>query len=318
MFSTPPWMPTGMGIYVVVPAHYDGPGATDASAASNVPTWFAPGEWTGDVPRYGVVLFDEWGQGEQDVQKTGGEIILNGRLGTRSLPLGWRVLSASNRMSDRSGVQREMLHIINRRCQLDIEPHAPSWEYWATSQPDYCRPHYMTVSFAEQRPDLVFINEVPEGYKPYCTGRSLVRMDRDIRALRSQGEIEDNLIPTSDLAREFCGGWIGKDVGGAYFAHLKYFEKIPSIKEIIHSPSKARLPSKRDEQLVCAYQIAHHIEEENVDKLFEYTLRLAGEMQLVCVNAAKRSEARYAALRTIPSFGPWLLEHQDLLVASYS
>jgi len=319
MFSTPPWMPTPENIWVVVPPRYDGPGATDASAASEHPTWFTPGTWIAPslpIPRVGVVFFDEWAQAEDDVRKPAAEIILNGRIGTRALPVGWRVLSASNHTSDRSGVLREMMFIINRRCLLRIEMHAPSWLNWGSHQPDYNRPHYLTLSFAQQHPGVVFRDSVPDGTDPYCTPRSLTRMDRDIRALCSQEEIAANMMPLSDLAREYATGWIGAGAAAQYYTHLKYADRLPTLEEITQNPSRAKLPSERDVQMVCSYMIAHHINNETVEPLFTYMNRMVAEMQILCVRVARSELTRSKLLQTTPGFSQWLINNKDVLEAT--
>lgn len=318
-FSTPPWMPVageGGNIFVVVPPGYSGPGATDATAASEAPTWFSPGQWTGELPRLGVVFFDEWPQAEDDVRKAAAEIILNGRIGTRMLPMNWRVLSAGNRTTDRSGVLREMMFIINRRCRLSIDAHAPSWLHWAETQPSYNRPHYLTLSFAQAHPGVVFRDTVPDGTDPYCTPRSLVRMDRDVRALCTQEETNAGLMPLSDLAREYAAGWIGAGAAAQYYTHLKYSEQLPTVAEITASPAKAKLPPTRDAQMVCAYMIAHQIETNTVEALFTYMKRLVTEMQILTVRAARSELQRSKALQTTPGFSEWLIKHKDVLLAS--
>jgi hypothetical protein len=55
-------------------------------------------------------------------------------------------------MSDRSGVMRELMFIVNRRCKLNIDASLPAWLNWAQSQPDHSRPHYLTMSFAQKNP----------------------------------------------------------------------------------------------------------------------------------------------------------------------
>jgi hypothetical protein len=315
MFSTPPWVPTPETIFVVVPPKYEGPGGTDSTAASETPTWFPPGTWKGPLPRVGMVFFDEMAQAEDDVQKAASEVILNGRLGTRSLEPGYRVVSASNRLSDRSGVVRPLMHVVNRRALLRAEPHAPSWISWAEAQPDYNRPHYLTIDFARTHPEIVFSNHLPEGHDPFPTSRSLVRMDRDIKALRTQPEIDGDEMPLSDLAREFAAGWVGEAAAAQYYTHLKYADQLPKIGDIVADPKKAKLPERRDAQMVCAYMLAHHIADQTAQPIFTYFNRLTAEMQLLMVRVARSELRRSKLLQTTPGFSSWLLNNKELILA---
>jgi hypothetical protein len=302
VFSIPPWFPAKSNTYVVEP---DG-------------TWHKPGTWTGDVPEFGILFLDEFSQADEDVKKPSAELVLNGNVGNRFLPAGWRVISAGNRTTDRSGVMRELMHIINRRARLKLVPSLPAWLAWARAQPDATRPHYMTIAFAEQHPDVVFKDAIPAGSEPYCTPRSLVRMDRDIRALRTPQDRKDDRMPMNDLALEYCASWVGDGDAGQYMAHLKYADLIPTVGEIVADPQAAKLPPARDGQMVAGYMLAHHVDEDNAGPLFRYLTRLAVEMQVLAVRATQTDPKRQAAMMAAPGFTQWLSANKELLLASHS
>lgn len=302
VFSIPPWYPDNKNTFVVTP---DG-------------TWYGPGEWTGELPEYGVVFLDEWGQGDEDVRKPLAELILNGNVGTTFLPLGWRVVAAQNRMSDRSGVVREMMFIVNRRCLLKIQPDLPTWLDWVDDQPDEKRPHFLSVSFARKNPNVVFGESVPDGTDPFCTARTLCLMDRDLQALASDEDRERNRMPMTDLAREVCAGWIGQGSAGQYFTHLKYQDEIPEPEDVASQPRQAKLPKGHDAQMVTAYMLAHSISEDNARNYMRYVLRLAVDMQVLAVNVIAKDETRRRHLAVVPEYAQWITDNRELLAASHS
>jgi hypothetical protein len=104
VFSTPPWYPVKLNTIVILP---DG-------------TIIPKGQWEHEVPRVGVCFLDEFGQAEDDTKKAAAELLLHGEVGDDRLPDGWRVIAASNRMSDRAGVLRSLTFITNRRMLLRI------------------------------------------------------------------------------------------------------------------------------------------------------------------------------------------------------
>jgi hypothetical protein len=308
VFSTPPWYPTKENTWVVTPAAVGGRGSC---------TWYEPGTWDeNSIPEVGILFLDEWGQAEDDVKKPAAELLLNGNVGTCKLPRGWRVVAASNRVSDRSGVMRELVFTINRRGLMVIDPHMPTWRAWAERQPDRTRPHFMTISFAIKHPEVVFRDTVPEGYDPFCTPRSLCRMDKDLRAIRSEEDILHDRMPMDDIAREVAAGWIGSGTAGQYFVHLKYHEQLPDIEDVEDDPRTAKLPAGKDAQMVCAYMLAHSLKEENAQNIMRYILRMQNEMQIMAANIIGTEIKRAKAMVSVPEWQRFLSENHDILKAS--
>jgi len=298
VFSRPPWMPTNTTMHVVTP---DG-------------KWFGPGEWTGDVPRVGILFLDEWSQADEEVKKPAAELIYKGNVGECRLKADWRVLAAGNRTSDRSGVGRELMFIVNRRLLLRVEGRLPQWRDWANGLPDAKRPHYMTVSFAEKNPNIVFPDKVPDGTDPFCTPRSLVMMDRDLRALQSAQDIANDRLPMDATSRELCAGWVGEAAAAQYFTHLRYAEELPDIDDIVRKPGSAKLPSKIDAQMVCAYMLAHHVNDNTAAPIVDYVKRLDIKMQVLAFSAFTKSPHR-ADVLAVPAAQLWLKENKDLLTS---
>ena len=303
-FSTPPWMPTTANMEVAAP---DG-------------TFYRRGTYLDGIPRVGVLDMDEFGQAEDDVKKAAADILLYGSCGSASLPELWRVVAASNRMSDRSGVSRNLTFLVNRRCQHNIDPSLPVWLEWANRQAPDQRPHYLSISFAQKNPDLVFRDAVPAGTDPFCTPRTLCLMDQDLRALRSAEDIAKDRLPTDAGAREVCAGWIGSGEAAQFFTHLKYADELPDISDIEKQPKRAKLPAARDAQMVCGYMLAHHVTAKNAPQIMEYLERLNVEMQVLSVRAitaqADTFPERAAAIIDTREMSNWFARHKDLLMAS--
>jgi hypothetical protein len=318
VFSTPPWYPDNTNIFVFEPN-------PDGSV-----TMHAPGEWQGPLPVVGILFLDEWGQGDEDVRKPGASLIHQGNVGTCELPMGWRVVAAQNRPSDRSGVQRELMHIVNRRCLLDIDPDLATWLNWADDQPDGKRPHHLTRTFARKEPGIVFRPTLPDTADPYCTARSLCAMDLDIRVLRSEEDKLRDKLPMSELARELCAGFIGKPAAAQFFTHLRFADELPDLQDILDTPAEAKVPEGKDAQMIVAYMLADVVTEDTASPVFKYVTRLSREMQILAVGVmtgksdiavedqakSLRQVERTKALVVLPEYTQWLLRHKDVLLAS--
>ena len=323
VFSTPPWYPVRANTWVCEPG-------------ANGVVWHKPGTWQDDLPSIGVLFLDEFGQAEDEVKKPAAELMYKGAVGTAELPIGWRVIAAQNRVSDRSGVLRELMFLVNRRCRLSIDASLPAFLEWANKQPEHVRPHYMTLSFAQQNPDIVFQEKVPDGSDPFCTPRTLCLMDKDLKALR-HSEVEHHkpaiqrhpemaaevadynaALPMDDIAREVAAGWIGGGAAAQFFTHLKYGEEIPTIAEIEADPEKAKCPDKRDAQMVASYMLSHSVTEKNAKQVLKYMHRFNVEMQVLFIHTTCMTDTRAKYIVSEPLYMQWLGKHKETLMASRS
>lgn len=302
LFSTPPWFPALNNTWICEPEG----------------KWHRPGTYQGALPRVGNLFLDEFAQAEDEVKKPAAELIYKGNVGTCELPMGWRVIAAGNRVTDRSGVLRELMFLVNRRCRLSIDASLPAWLDWANKQPPASHPHYLTMSFAQKNPDLVFRDTVPEGTDPFCTPRTLCLADKDLIALRSGDDEKNDRLPTDSVSREVAAGWLGGACAAQFFTHIKYADQLPDIADIERDPDKAKCPDGRDVQMVAAYMLAHHVTEKNAGQVLKYLNRLNIEMQVLAVRAISAQIERAKALVSNPLYMVWLSKHKDLLVASQS
>lgn len=302
VFSRSPWYPKRNNMQVYLP---DG-------------TMVDKNCWDGPIPDVGIMGLDEWGQAEDDVKKAAAELLLHGEVGDTRLPTGWRVIAASNRMSDRAGVLRSLTFITNRRLEISIDAHLPTWLDWVNSQPPKLRPHHLTVSFANRQPDLVFRDAVPPGDAPFCTPRTLVMMDRDLQALRTPEDIAHDRLPMDGVAREVCAGLIGGGESAQYFTHIRYAAELPDIEDIERDPMRAKLPAARDAQMVCAFMLAHHVKEKNAVQIITYLERLNIEMAVLAMKTITAQNDKAAIVANTQEFTRFLLKNKDLLVASHA
>jgi hypothetical protein len=314
VFSLPPWMPDVDNIWVFTP---DG-------------EVFSPGTWDGDVPEVGVVFFDEWGQADEDVRKAAAPVILDGNCGTHFLPQTWRVVGAKNRTSDRSGTNRELMHIINRHGLIEIEGDPGCLLRHLEDLPDDDRPHILTRAFIARQPDIVFPREVPDKPEPFCTARTLCKMDTDLRVMMTEEDIANDKLPMTLLAAEICQGWIGKHAQGQFFTHMRFANEIPSLDDIFQNPRSAKVPAGKDAQMVCSYMLADQVNEETAQAITRYVLRFEREMQRIAFDVMlgghedKDVEQTMAHIRRAKALMPlrevqqWLMDNKDLLRAARS
>jgi hypothetical protein len=274
--------------------------AVPAKDAAGVPIMqFTRAPWvpTGQDPTHGILFLDEFRQAGHDVQKPAAELLLNGRVGESELPITWMVVAASNRESDRSGVQRELAFVSNRRMLIQIQPELDAWVAWAEKKAI----HWTTVAFAKVNPGVVFTNEVPQKGGPFCTPRSLVKLSYLI-----------DTMPI-ELFTEAAAGMIGEGVAAQFVSFLRVAQQIPTFEEITKDPKKCRLPEsdRPDAQYATMQMVSYRVDKDTAKPAFEYLKRMPKEFQ---VAGLKSALTRSGSLVQSKGFAEWLKENKELVM----
>jgi hypothetical protein len=62
--------------------------------------------------------------------------------------------------------------------------------------------------------------------------------------------------------------------------------------------------------------LAHHVTQDNADKLLQYVERLNVEMQVLAVKTMTGNQQRSPHVQNTRRFTNWLLKHKDVFIAS--
>lgn len=252
----------------------------------------------------GIVFLDEWSQADGDTKKAAAQLKLKGEVGPHRLHKGISVISAGNRKEDRSGVTKDFDFVINREDEINIHPDFASWEHWATDHG--IMP--LTIAFAQQNPQIVFAEGVPADQGPWTTPRSLCMADRlmQIKAKRNNG-----VLPNDATTAEQLQGIMG--TGAAqYTAFIKLELEMPKYEEIVANPSKVKVPSKPDAQMLVCYSLAHQIKTKDASAVVEYMERMPKEFAVTFATTACKKQPMLVAE---PAFDKWARQNSSLMAA---
>jgi len=111
---------------------------------------------TGDINkgRYGdsgILFLDEINRANREVQQAAFELVLDRRLNLRSLPDGWRVVSAVNDEDDIYTVNSLDPAFLSRFFVVKFNPTVEEWLDWATS----AKVHPAVTEFIRRQPELL-------------------------------------------------------------------------------------------------------------------------------------------------------------------
>ncbi len=282
-----------------------------AVAKYTYPTLFPPIEYLQKYQR-GVIFLDEFFQADYLVQKAVAPLILERRIGDYQLPEGWWVVCASNRMSDRSGVAKPLMHLVNRTRMMEVELSVDAWLAWA-QQNDI---HPMGCAFAKHQPGVVFSADVPSDPKPFCTPRSFTSAMKLMKNVA--GDSMD--LPSDTVTQEMVAGDIGDGAAASFFGYIKVAEFLPSYEEILADPAGAKVPPdhKLDAAFAAQQMVIYHATKAEdydvLDKVWEYVERLP--LELATSTAQQLLENGNAGLLNAPRIAKWMIKHNALVLSS--
>lgn len=262
---------------------------------------------------YGVIFIDEKASSDPDVIKILTRLQLDHQLGDTKLPMGWRnVWSASNRMSDNAGVNKDQNQEINRKTIVNFEAHLDDWSLWAEANGI----HHSTIAFAKLNPGLVFHNKSGSGKETenpqFCSPRSLAATDTMLQHLMPKST---DRLPASGWISEMIAGKIGDGAGAMYMAHLDSYGKVPTFEQIIANPSNTKCPDVDETalQLTLVHMLAHRVTNDDAGQVFHYLCRMPKEMQVVGVQMMMRKAPKVVQHT---KFKSWMDENRQLIVAA--
>lgn len=261
------------------------------------------------IPDQGILFLDEFGQSGPETQKVAAQLLLSKRIAEYKLPKGWVVWCASNRLSDKSGVNKRLSFVQNRVMTVEIKPDYLAWEEWAHK----AAVHPLAVTFAKKHPSKVFRDSVPAEPGPYCTPRSLVLCTQMLEAMRTEAH-GDMRLPDDEVALEVMSGWLGEGTAIDFATHVRLANDLPEMDQVAKKPKETKIPERPDARFVMASMLAHHAKPETVGAFITYLQRMDVEMQVLFVNAVIR---RCNVLMARPEVATWIAANRDLLQAAY-
>lgn len=252
----------------------------------------------------GIIFLDEEDKADPDIKKIIGEMGLTGRVGPHTIPEGWVVWSAGNYRADRSGSTRDLDHLINRRCELELEDDIDGWLEWGVG----AGVNGVAMSFGRANPGVVFSENPPETQGPWCTPRSFIECI-DALSCFIDG---DGKLPHHGFARALAEGFIGKPAAAQLMAHIRLEHDLPALADIMNDPMGCKVPSRPDASYLVAYSLAARTTKDNLAVLFKYVNRLPTEFGTLYADAVCK---RDVAMVDTPEMEDWLSENASMLVA---
>ena len=216
--------------------------------------WLVSHEWPRDPQSSGIIVFDELPAADRTLQVAAYEFILDRRLGELyTVPNGWYIVAAGNRIEDRAASNAMSSALANRFLHVEIQPSAHSWLQWAQEH----NVHPAVIGFLRMRPALLFSQKDENLQRGWPSPRSWERVSTLLRIADISGNRK--------MLQFGISGLIG--VGAAseflvYLNNLDMLEKNADIYSKLKSGEPLFLPSAADQAYAYCEAIITFIAQE--------------------------------------------------------
>lgn len=179
-----------------------------------------------DPDSCGFLFLDELPRAPRDVQNAVLELALDYRFHFRSLPVGWRVVSASNdNMDVYSGTQLDPA-LYDRFLKIKFKPTHPEWIEYAEKN----NVHRAIIAYLMKDTMALGIEAKPEPGKVTPTPRSWCKFSECLTFMAKNG---DDPMKDHTFLTLLAKGWIG-DLAIPFVDYVKRDYKIWSAEDILN------------------------------------------------------------------------------------
>lgn len=225
-----------------------------------------------------VWFLDDLGQAPVSVQAACMQLLLARRVNGHALPEHVAFAAATNRRTDKAGVQGILEPVKSRFATiLEIEASADDWSMWAIE--NGIRPEI--IAFIRFRPALL------HDFKP---GQDMENSPCP-RAWASVSKLMALDIP-EELELQAYAGAVGEGAAVEFMSFLKLYRSLPNLDAILLDPDSAQIPDEPSKLYATVTGLAAKANAGNAQRVFRYAERLReaghGEFSVLLVRDSLR------------------------------
>ncbi len=268
------------------------------SIANGQTKWMPPIFLPTNADSKGILFLDELNSAPLSVQTAIYQLILDRKIGEYSLPKGWRILCAGNKINDKGIVFKLPSPLINRMVHLVLEANYEDFKTWAIE----ASVHPFVVGFLGFRPDLLS-TELPrntEANPAFATPRAWTMLS----TILYNSEDINKLSP-------IIYGCVGYGAGIEFSSFVKVYKTLPNIDAILAGESQS-VPSEPSAlYALCAAIIEKYRNLEEAESLLGYSKYLPVEFAVMLIKDLIVKDEEIATLETFES---WMEDYGDYII----
>lgn len=255
----------------------------------------------------GILFLDELGQAETSVQKAWLQLTLDRCVGNYKLPKGWKIVAASNRVTDNAGVRKILEPLRGRFIHLNLETDTEDWLWWAAKNNLLHQVRY----FIAFRPSLLSENKPsPVENSGWPAPRAWHILSDTLQLF---GEEWPEMVADRRLA-ELVSGIVGEGASTEFSEFVRIGQQLPSAQEILKQAATFPIPTSKHSLCwaligsVVDY-VSHNESKKLIEQAFILADRLPKEFSILMV---KDLHAACKQIAGHPSFVSWATKYYDV------
>lgn len=267
------------------------------SVEGDVTKWMPPVFFPRDEKSRGILFLDELNSAPPTVQSAIYQLILDRAIGEYTLPKGWRIVCAGNRVNDKGIVFRLPSPLSNRMVHLVLEANFEDFKVWAIEN----GLHSYIIGFLSFRPDLLS-QEVPrdnETNPAFATPRSWTMVSTILKNTGKVSGIEPLVY-----------GAIGYAAGVEFLSYVEVYKELPDVEAILRGES-IDVPKNPSILYALCATLLERFEREHAEALFAFSKSLPVEFAVMLI---KDIFVKDDSIAELPAFDEWVEQYGAIIV----
>ena len=268
------------------------------SISNNQTKWMPPVFLPRDEDSKGILFLDELNSAPLSVQAAIYQLVLDRKIGEYTLPKGWRIVCAGNKIDDKGIVFKLPSPLINRMVHIVLEAKYEDFKTWAIKN----EIHPFVVGFLGFRPDLLS-TEVPgstETNPAFCTPRAWDMLSNIIKS-----SVEINTI------HPIVYGTVGYGAGIEFISFIKVYKTLPDIDGILSGQVDIVPQEPSALYALCAAIIEKYNNTNQAKNLFAYSKNLPVEFSVMLIKDLITKDEDIAELE---EFDEWMEKYGEYII----
>lgn len=224
------------------------------------------------------------------------QLILEGKLGDYTLPKGWVIIAAGNRIADKAVATRLGTASRNRYAHIEVGVDLGAWVEWANRT----KLHVAIVAF-HQWSKGEHLHEMPKGDENcFPTPRGWERVAKFVDK-------------PEEIRQQLVSGIVGEGKAAVLEGFLRMWSRLPDLEMVKRNPKAAKVPPMDEPSVFFAVSsaIAREADKDNFENIMIYAARLGKEFEVrTCVDAVKQKPE----LQKTKAYAKWIVANQDVQI----
>jgi len=260
--------------------------------------WMPPIFLPSDKNSKGILFLDELNSAPLSVQAAIYQLVLDRKIGEYTMPKGWAIVCAGNKINDKGIVFKLPSPLINRMVHIVLEAKFDDFKNWAIKN----NIHPFIIGFLGFRPDLLSseAQSASETNPAFCTPRTWSMLSNILQKSNDINKISPIIY-----------GTVGYGAGIEFSSFVKVYKTLPDIDAILYGKSEDVPTEPSSLYALSAALIEKYNNIEQAINLFKYSKNLPVEFSVMLI---KDLIIKDESIGELEEFEEWLEKYGEYII----